>query len=559
MRDMNTAIDATPDDDLEIPPTLGPRAGHLADLGTSRYTGPSLMDRIFKRTPKSEPNSTIDADDILHLDTPMNDASNVIIENQPKKAGLFSRIRAAGKSLADPELRASAIKTIKDPAFLAQMGGSMAIGAGVKAALGGLATAGMSAVAAPAAVVAAAPFALAAAGGSAVSVLVGQMREDYKRANAYYDQPPEPQTIRESLAAFATHAKRFGSFSVRNTLSGNVFKNIARQWKNDKSVLVKRAAIGAGFGLLGAGLHELIGNAFHGPSGSSTDANAVVEAKPAAAPQAALTAGPQADVTPPSAVERAIALLEKDPDITDRVRESIEAAKEGKAWGIGNLGYFINNGLQGAPVDHQLGEALFTQAAEQNYKPAFDALEQIKGMASHAQPTNHVAAVADAPVSVPHDVAAAVETSVSANDLPSEVTAGIDAMGTAKPDATLAAPVEISPVESATPALGEDAGICYGNPQTPNTAVCQPTKWHMNIGDYFRFQNTATGQQTGVQFGVGEKGSNVLTSDFMVGSLKNAWDSLISKTGLGAAVANENVQPAPIDLASAGTAAPAMR
>ena len=561
MRDINSAaIDVTPDDDLEIPPILSTRAGRYADFGT-RHTGPSLMDRLFKKKQKSADNFASDTDSVLQLDVTMDDQSDAVIEQKPKKAGLFSRIKAVATSLADPELRASAFKTIKDPAFLAQAGGSMAIGAGVKAALGGLAAAGMGAVAAPAAVVAAAPFAVAAAGGSAVSVFVGQLREDYKRAYTYYDKPPEPQTMRESLVAFARHVKNFGSYSVRNTLSGNVFKSIARQWQNDKSVIVKRAAIGAGFGLLGAGLHELVSNAFHGPSGSSADANTVVDAKPIAPEKVTLIAEPQAaDVVPQTAVQRAIALLENDTDISGKVREAIAAAKEGKAWGIGNLGYFINNGLQGAPVDHQLGEALFTQAAEQNYKPAFDALEQIKAMASHAQPAaSHAAVVADAPVSPTPEIAASVTPASPSDVIPTDVASAIDEMNAAPPQAPIAAPAEPAPAIPATPSLGEDSGICYGNPAAPSTAVCQPSKWYMNIGDYFRFENTATGQQTGVQFGVGEKGSNVLTSDFMTGSLKNAWDSLMSKTGIGASVANENIQPAPVDLASVRTAAPAIQ
>lgn len=434
---------------------------------------------------------------------------------------LLSRAKSIGQNLANPDLLASAARTLKDPAFLAQMGGSMAIGAGVKATLGAAASIGLSALGTSAAVTIAAPFALAAVGGSAASVLVGQLRDDYNRSQAFRPKASS-QGVAANFAAFFDHAGKFGAFSVRSTISGNVFKSIAKQWKNDKSVVMKRAAMGAGFGLLGGALHEIIGDALQNPS-----APAPAEATPVA------QTAPLSTANPASLAETSAAPIEASP--APALEAPVLSAQEMKDRAVE-----LWNGLNGVEQDKEAALALFRQAAEAGNQQALRDLAQITGetVTAPAVPAPEIPVVVETP---------AAELTVSV-----ALTVETPALEATAPLLNLETPVE-APVLS-----GEESGTCYVDPAQIQEAVCQPTKWYMQIGDWFRLKNTATGMETAVQLEA-EAGKNVLTQNFMVASVKNSWDMLMDATS-PAEAANENLPLTNTELAAVHTAtAPAMR
>lgn len=160
----------------------------------------------------------------------------------------------------------------------------------------------------------------------------------------------------------------------------------------------KKAALGAGFGMVGAGViagldhfaPDLISNTISsiknffgfGPAACIEAPAAIADIQPAAAPIEPVTPVETAAPTAPQGVELAetvvtapeptsldcVKLLAENPAVSDRVQDALQrtAATNVKtsAQGLKDLGFFLYNGLDGMPKDPCLAVKLLKEAAE---------------------------------------------------------------------------------------------------------------------------------------------------------------------------------------------------
>ena len=90
-----------------------------------------------------------------------------------------------------------------------------------------------------------------------------------------------------------------------------------------------------------------------------------------------VSATPKADVQMPTALEKAIAVIKSNPDISARVQRSLDAASKGHNYGKLDIAYYLNNGIGGVAVDKALARELATELSNDGYKRADAFLDQL--------------------------------------------------------------------------------------------------------------------------------------------------------------------------------------
>ena len=417
----------------------------------SKYESPykstfaSLKDRVSKvggwfksKSAEMAPETTEPAeapayaeDDVLEL------TSKMRVRGPSLMSKITDRAAQVGQSLKE---------VAKNPAKMGQLAASIAMGAATKAVGATIAGSGLG---------------VAAAAGGVTAVLTGHMRDRYtehKIVNAYKDETIGWKQPGALLREFA----RFTAFGAKSIVSLDHYKDLGNHLVNEKSVWMKRAALGAGLGMLGHAVADIFHTdaASHAVEAKSNAASDVVspqqQAEFSAMPDSAQTAASvteAAKTASETAVQKAAHIIMADADASAVAKESAQAALDGHAWAQTNLAYFLNNAREGVDLNQALAHDVAAEVAKAGHQSGINMLAQMDGQVAHVQHVQHTGG------------AVHVAETVSAHPSPEFIRA-MEGIGeeAKKEAAQSAAPVETAAPVEATPAPVETAAPVQAAP-----------------------------------------------------------------------------------------------
>ncbi|PZP57332.1 MAG: hypothetical protein DI586_00695 [Micavibrio aeruginosavorus] len=150
---------------------------------------------------------------------------------------LSSRAQAVGQSLRDPEFRTKTWNAIKKatPEFLVQAAAGLPAGIAAKV----LVTSSVGA-----------SFGTALAGGALASVIAGNVLKEYRKSKEN-EEKPELTGFFNKAAYFGKDMAKGAWFGIKHVAQGEFVWSLAREWKEDRNAILKRAAFGAVMGGIG--------------------------------------------------------------------------------------------------------------------------------------------------------------------------------------------------------------------------------------------------------------------------------------------------------------------